>query len=53
MRANKTPDLRFLWHPGTRDIFSGYGLVLAPAHLVGLIMIDRPTVADLVWLDDP
>jgi hypothetical protein len=40
----------FLWHPGTADIFSGYGLVVAPAHLVGLLMIDRPDPVDPSWL---
>ena len=50
MSTKSTPELRYLWHPGTRDIFSGYGLVLTPVHLVGLVMIDRPTVADPHWL---
>ena len=40
----------FLWHPGTTDIFSGYGLVLAPSHLVGLLMVDRPDPVDPSWL---
>jgi hypothetical protein len=40
----------FLWHPGTADIFSGYGLVLAPAHLVGLLMVDRPEPVYPDWL---
>lgn len=40
----------FLWHPGTADIFSGYGLVVAPAHLVGLLMVDRPDPVDPSWL---
>jgi len=44
------PELRFLWHPGTADIFSGYGLVVAPAHLVGLLMVDRPEPVDAHWL---
>ena len=50
MGTKSTPELRYLWHPGTQDIFSGYGLALAPAHLVGLVMIDRPRVADPGWL---
>lgn len=50
MGAEKPPDLMALWHPGTEDILSGYGLVLAPLHLVGLIMVDRPRVADPQWL---
>ena len=40
----------FLWHPGTAGIFSGYGLVLAPSHLVGVLMVDRPAPADPGWL---
>lgn len=43
-------ELHFLWHPGTRDVFSGYGLTVRPAHLVGVVMVDRPTVADPAWL---
>jgi hypothetical protein len=42
--------LRFLWHPGTGDLFSGYGLVVKPAHLVGLVMVDRPDPVDPQWL---
>jgi hypothetical protein len=45
------PELRFLWHPGTNDIFSGYGLVVAPAHVVGLILVDRPEPVDAHWLE--
>jgi hypothetical protein len=41
----------FLSHPGTTDIFSGYGLVVAPAHLVGLILVDRPEPVDANWLE--
>ncbi len=44
------PELRFLWHPGTADIFSGYGLVLAPGHLAGLLLVDRPEPVDMHWL---
>ena len=50
VRAAPYPEIRFLWHPGTTDIFSGYGLVLGPTHLVGLVMIDRPGPADPAWL---
>jgi len=50
MDAHSTPALHFLWHPGTQDIFSGYGLALGSAHLVGLIMIDRPEPVDPTWL---
>ena len=46
------PPLVFLWHPGTRDIFSGYGLRIAPAHLVGVVMIDRPRPAAVEWLEE-
>jgi hypothetical protein len=41
----------FLWHPGTKDRFSGYGLVLAPSHLVGLLMVDRPEPVAVNWLE--
>jgi len=44
------PGLRFLWHPGTTDTFSGYGLEVAPSHLVGLLMVDRPEPVDPSWL---
>jgi len=49
VRAAPYPEIRFLWHPGTRDVFSGYGLVIGPAHVVGLIMVDRPAPADPAW----
>ena len=45
------PELRFLWHPGTNDIFSGYGLAIAPAHLVGLLLVDRPEPVAAHWLE--
>ena len=41
----------FLWHPGTKDRFSGYGLVLTALHLVGLLMVDRPEPVDANWLE--
>lgn len=41
----------FLWHPGSKDIFSGYGLLVSPAHLVGLLMVDRPDPVDANWLE--
>jgi hypothetical protein len=50
MQTLPEPALLFLSHPETRDTFSGYGLVLAPAHLVGVLMIDRPEPADSTWL---
>ena len=52
MHASPGSGLHYLWHPGTRDRFSGYGLIIAPWRLVGMIMVDRPTVADLTWLEE-
>ena len=49
MQRRHEPPLLFLWHPGTRDIFSGYGLAIAPLHLIGLMMVDRPRTVDPVW----
>lgn len=46
-------NLYFLYHPGTEDIFSGYGLTVQPGRkdrLVGLLMVDRPKPADPEWL---
>jgi hypothetical protein len=51
MREREQP-LVCLWHPGTRDIFSGYGLRMAPAHLVGVVMVDRPRPVDPAWLEE-
>lgn len=48
----REPPLIFLWHPGTRDRFSGYGLRIAPAHLVGVMMVDRPQPAAADWLEE-
>ena len=45
--------LYFLWHPGTGNIFSGYGLTMQPGRkerLVGLLMVDRPHPVDPAWL---
>jgi hypothetical protein len=50
MHAVPGSGLYYLWHPGTRDRFSGYGLIVAPWRLVGIIMVDRPRVADPAWL---
>jgi hypothetical protein len=50
MQAPLGVGVHYLWHPGTTDQFSGYGLFIAPGRLVGLIMVDRPTVADPTWL---
>jgi len=46
-------ELFFLQHPGTEEIFSGYGLttqVGSAEILVGLLMVDRPHPADPQWL---
>jgi hypothetical protein len=45
--------LYFLWHPGTKDTFSGYGFTIQAGrqdHLVGLLMVDRPQRVDPAWL---
>ena len=44
-----------LCHPGTEEVFSGYGLTMRPGSkefLVGLLMVDRPTPADPDWLKE-
>ena len=46
--------LHYLGHPGT-DIFSGYGITMhpdRPDRLVGLLMVDRPQLADPAWLQE-
>lgn len=46
-------DLYFLWHPGSENVFSGYGLAMKAGsneHLVGLLMIDRPPQGVAEWL---
>lgn len=46
-------DLAFLWHPGTENTFSGYGLALQAGRkdiLVGLLMVDRPEPVTPAWL---
>jgi hypothetical protein len=46
-------ELLFLSHPGTGEVFSGYGLAMQPGTeelLVGLLMIDQPHPADPEWL---
>jgi hypothetical protein len=48
-------ELYFLWHPGTEDAFSGYGLVTKDGfkdYLVGILMVDRPRPADPEWLKE-
>ena len=48
-------ELYFLGHPGTSDIFSGYGLVVedgSAGHLLGILMVDRPRPADPRWLEE-
>jgi hypothetical protein len=52
MMREREPPLVFLWHPGTVDRFSGYGLRVAPAHLIGVVMIDRPKPAASTWLEE-
>jgi hypothetical protein len=52
MMHEREPPLIFLWHPGTHDRFSGYGLRVAPAHLIGVVMIDRPKPAASTWLEE-
>ena len=45
-------DLIFLGHPGTDEIFSGYGLAIQTGRkdaLVGLLMVDRPHPVDPLW----
>ena len=47
-------ELLCLYHPGTNDTFSGYGLVMQddwPGHLTGILMVDRPSPADPAWLE--
>src|SRR3990172_4192973 len=46
-------DLHYLCHPGTEDIFSGYGLVVEDGkrnRLIGLLLVDRPAPVDPAWL---
>ena len=46
-------DLYFLQHPTAEDTFSGFGVTMKPGrndHLVGLLMVDRPTPVDPAWL---
>ena len=46
-------ELLCLYHPGTNDVFSGYGLVMEDdetGDLVGLLMVDRPFPANPFWL---
>jgi len=51
----KRGDLYFLSHPGTDDVFSGYGLVAREGfkdYLVGVLMVDRPRPVPPEWLRD-
>ena len=46
-------ELYFLWHPGTENTFSGYGLTTRANRkdfMVGVLMVDRPRPADSDWL---
>lgn len=48
-------ELFFLTHPGTENIFSGYGLTIQPnqkGYLSGLLMVDRPKPANPGWLQE-
>lgn len=48
-------ELFFLWHPGTEQIFSGYGLTMRPESkefLAGVLMVDRPRPAEPEWLKE-
>lgn len=48
-------EIFFLTHPGMSDIFSGYGLTMTAGSkefLVGLLMVDRPQMADPAWLQE-
>lgn len=54
MSPVKRGDLLFLTHPGTHDVFSGYGLAVesgSAAHLVGLLLVDRPRPVSTIWLN--
>jgi hypothetical protein len=44
------PELLFLWHPNTASVFSGYGLVVKPYVLVGLLAVDRSQPVSEDWL---
>ena len=47
--------LFFLWHPGTADTFSGFGLTTLPdskEFLVGYLTVDRPRPVDPAWLSN-
>ena len=48
-------ELYFLYHPGTEQVFSGYGLTMRSGSqelLSGLLMVDRPRPAEPDWLRD-
>jgi hypothetical protein len=48
-------ELFFLEHPGTEQLFSGFGLTMrqgSKEFLVGLLMVDRPTPVDPGWLKE-
>jgi hypothetical protein len=50
----KPGELFFLSNPGSENIFSGYGLTLQPdrkEYLAGLLIIDRPKLADPRWME--
>lgn len=50
----KRGELYFLWHPETENVFSGYGLTMkarSKEHLIGLLMVDRPSQGVTEWLN--
>lgn len=46
-------EFRFLWHPKSENIFSGYGIATENSNeLQGLLMVDRPSPVDPIWLEE-
>ena len=41
----------YLWHPDTKDVFSGYGLGESNDYLIGILMVDRPRKAPIGYLN--
>jgi len=42
----------YLWHPYTKDVFSGYGLGKNNDYLIGILMVDRPRKAPEEYLNE-
>jgi len=42
----------YLWHPNTKDVFSGYGLGTGTDYIVGILMVDRPRKAPVEYLNN-